>query len=76
VNYSFSYSVLIPSKYGCINAYFAVNLSSGSIYNKPYISSNPSLDNFPAYFFSIVSGFVTSGNLNPTYLGFFANYSY
>jgi hypothetical protein len=75
MKYSFSYSVRMPSKYGCIKAFFAVSLSSGSIYKSPFINSSPSFESLPAYFFSIVSGFVTSGNLNPTYLGFFANYS-
>lgn len=75
MSYSSSAAVLSPSKYGCIRAYLAVSRSFGSIIRRPFISSRPSLFSFPAYFFSIVSGLVTSGNLKPINLGFFANYS-
>jgi len=75
-SYSSSAEVLRPSKKGCIRAYFAENLSLGSISRRPYIILNPSLDNLPEYFLPIVSGLVTSGNLKPINLGFFANYSY
>ena len=68
--------VLSPSKNGCISACLAVSLSFGSMHSKPFWSSRPSLESFPLYFLSKVSGFVTSGNLNPMNLGFLANYSY
>lgn len=67
--------VLIPSKKECINACLAVSLSAGSIINSPFIMSTPSFESFPAYFLAIISGLVTSGNLNPIKRGFLANCS-
>ena len=68
--------VLNPSKKEWSSAYFAVSRSFGSIVRRPCIKSIPYSESLLWYRLVNVSGLVTSGNLQPTNLGFWANYSF
>jgi hypothetical protein len=71
------------SKYWCLSAYLQVNLSAGSIFNKPFTKFIAFFGNLHKYLiytlnylYSRVSGLEISGNFMPKNLGFLEKLSY